>query len=81
MRGGGRLCAEADADGAENTGVDRESGRLPWREEKRLGFRAACLRDWLLDAVRYGSPLLRCAELLAVKGKPCIKWASLLFLS
>lgn len=40
-------------DGAGEDGVcSVKRGPLPWREEKRLGFRAACLRDWLLDAAR-----------------------------
>lgn len=37
---------------AAGDGVGASSDPLPWREEKRLGFRAACLRDWLLDAAR-----------------------------
>ncbi|CAM9253773.1 unnamed protein product [Ectocarpus sp. 4 AP-2014] len=36
----------------EGAGGGRKNKQLPWREEKRLGFRAACLRDWLLDAAR-----------------------------
>lgn len=31
-------------------GIGANGDPLPWREEKRLGFRAICLRDWLLDA-------------------------------
>ncbi|CAM9510455.1 unnamed protein product, partial [Ectocarpus sp. 8 AP-2014] len=36
----------------EGDGGGGKKKQLPWREEKRLGFRAACLRDWLLDAAR-----------------------------
>eukprot|EP00903_Cladosiphon_okamuranus_P014760 g13677.t1 len=38
--------------GCDKTGdcVGAGGDPLPWREEKRLGFRASCLRDWLLDA-------------------------------
>lgn len=43
--GGGGTDAAGD-------GVGTNRDPLPWREEKRLGFRAACLRDWLLDAAR-----------------------------
>ncbi|CAM9929907.1 unnamed protein product [Ectocarpus sp. 12 AP-2014] len=36
----------------EGAGGGSKNKQHPWREEKRLGFRAACLRDWLLDAAR-----------------------------
>ncbi|CAM9692841.1 unnamed protein product, partial [Hapterophycus canaliculatus] len=45
-------CVEDDGENADKEGLGCQTGRLPWREEKRLGFRAACLRDWLLDAAR-----------------------------
>lgn len=44
-------------DGGDGGGAANDV--LPWREEKRLGFRAACLRDWLLDAARCVAPTLR----------------------
>lgn len=51
----GTSSAELDGSGDASTGGDgfgAKNDPLPWREEKRLGFRAACLRDWLLDAAR-----------------------------
>lgn len=47
--------ARGDAHGARGlhtTIYQIETKPLLWWEEKRLGFRAALLRDWLLDAAR-----------------------------
>ena len=33
----------------------QKKGPLPWHEENKLGFRAALLRDWLLNAARQAS--------------------------
>lgn len=52
-REGGETHDELGRGAGEAGGGDGADGApLPWREEKRLGFRAACLRDWLLDAAR-----------------------------
>ncbi len=61
-RQGGRDGGEPSSEGGGGVGDTRADGvaskrdpskdPLPWREEKRLGFRAACLRDWLVDAAR-----------------------------
>lgn len=39
-----------DGSSKDNAGNGK---RLSWRTEKLLGFRAAHLRDWLLDAARW----------------------------
>lgn len=54
--GGGGGVVDTGEDGMatqwDTTNRDPSKDPLPWREEKRLGFRAACLRDWLVDAAR-----------------------------
>ncbi|CAM9333209.1 unnamed protein product [Ectocarpus fasciculatus] len=44
--------SKEEARSDEGDGGGSMNNPLPWREEKRLGFRAACLREWLLDAAR-----------------------------
>lgn len=39
-------CGEGSLDNIERL------EHLSWHEEKRLGFKAACMRDWLVDAAR-----------------------------
>jgi len=48
---GGSVVGDAAEDSFAKK-MNPSKGPLPWREEKRLGFRAACLRDWLVDAAR-----------------------------